>query len=489
MILQAKADSQSEFETDIAIIGGGASGLALASHLNRELIVIEAGGFAPNPERDTGVTFETTGLAMNNQSLRRNLIGGAAALWSGRCAGFDAQDFDQRRNADFAGWPISYESVQPFVERAWGALNLAPPEHHWQDHISGIKRTLGLPSSLEPQIWQYAFAEQEKPLHLGKHFIETFERPDKTLLFGADVVRLQAEGKALKSISILDRGKRLVTVKARKFVLACGCVEGSRILLDNLENCGELLAPVKDQLGRGFHQHLLIENDAFLANRQSTNRLQRHLNRLRTPPHSSVEFGLRLATQGKAADWPLSASAIMRYARSPSFNPIETVRLGYDWLRKREPHFINPVTSLEYSVEQVPNQTNQISLSSNRDMLGRRKASVHWEINAAELQAAKELNDTIGDWLEKHGLGSVRGLTTPEEVLDLPMRDSLHHMGGLRMSETPHSGVVDTSSKVHASANLYAVGGATFPSGSHVNPTLMMIAMAIRLADHLNDQG
>ncbi|MEO0417766.1 MAG: GMC oxidoreductase [Pseudomonadota bacterium] len=489
MIVQADATSQDTFETDIAIIGGGASGLALAKHLKGDVIVVEAGGPVPNPERDALVTFENTGLEMNTQSLRRNLVGGAGALWSARCAEFDAQDFDPRRAPGFAGWPISFDTVAPYLQRAWGTVNLDPPTVRWREQIAGLERTLGLPEALEPQVWQYAFAKEETPLNLGAHFVPIFEDARKTLLYEADVISLQAEGNALRSVRILDRAKRTITLKARRFVLACGCVENSRILLDNMDQCDELLAPVKDNIGRGFHQHLLIENEVEAANRKAASLLQRQLNRMRAPPNASVEFGLRLKTHETETDWPLNASAILRYARSEGINPLETALLGFSWLRKREPHFINPDMSFEYSIEQVPTDTNRITLSSGRDMLGRRRPSVHWDISEEELRTTKRLNDTVGRWLEDQRLGTVSPIEHPKDVLNLSMRDSLHHMGGLRMSETPKTGVVDTDSKVHGSANLYAVGGATFPSGGHVNPTLMMFAMAIRLADHFNAQS
>ncbi|MEM7702007.1 MAG: GMC oxidoreductase [Pseudomonadota bacterium] len=489
MIIKADANSQDTFETDIAIIGGGATGLALAKHVSGDVIVVEAGGPAPNPERDALVTFENTGLEMNNQSLRRNLVGGAGALWSARCAEFDAQDFDPRQTQGFAGWPISYEMVSPYLRRAWETLNLQPPTLRWRDQIERIERTLELPDALEPQVWQYAFAKEETPLNLGAHFVHIFDDARKTLLYEADVISLQAEGNSLRSVRILDRAKRTITLKARRFVLACGCIENSRILLDNIEQCGELLAPVQSHIGRGFHQHLLIENEVSAANRKSASLLQRQLNRMRAPPNASVEFGVRLKASEGQTDWPLNASAILRYARSEGINPLETAILGYNWLRKREPHFINPKMTFEYSVEQVPTDTNSVTLSSQRDMLGRRRPSVHWHISEQELRTTKRLNDVIGHWMDDQGLGSVRRIESPQEVLTLPMRDSLHHMGGLRMSETPQTGVVDIASKVHGSGNLYAVGGATFPSGGHVNPTLMMIAMAIRLADHLSDEG
>jgi len=72
MIINAKSLGVSALQTDVAIIGGGASGLTLAGHLNRDLIVIEAGNFRVNPERDKSLVFETTGREMNTQSLRRS---------------------------------------------------------------------------------------------------------------------------------------------------------------------------------------------------------------------------------------------------------------------------------------------------------------------------------------------------------------------------------------------------------------------------------
>jgi choline dehydrogenase-like flavoprotein len=62
-------------------------------------------------------------------------------------------------------------------------------------------------------------------------------------------------------------------------------------------------------------------------------------------------------------------------------------------------------------------------------------------------------------------------------------------MGGARMALLPEDGVVDPQLKVFGTENLYALGAATFPSGSFANPTLTALALAVRLADHLAGQG
>ena len=60
-----------------------------------------------------------------------------------------------------------------------------------------------------------------------------------------------------------------------------------------------------------------------------------------------------------------------------------------------------------------------------------------------------------------------------------------HHIGTARMSESPNAGVVNADGRVHHVANLYVVGSATFPSSGQANPMLTIVAMALRLAQHL----
>ena len=60
-----------------------------------------------------------------------------------------------------------------------------------------------------------------------------------------------------------------------------------------------------------------------------------------------------------------------------------------------------------------------------------------------------------------------------------------HHMGALRMSAAAEDGIVDINSRLHSVDNLYIAGSAVFPTGGYANPTLTIVALALRLADHL----
>jgi choline dehydrogenase-like flavoprotein len=60
-----------------------------------------------------------------------------------------------------------------------------------------------------------------------------------------------------------------------------------------------------------------------------------------------------------------------------------------------------------------------------------------------------------------------------------------HHLGTTRMSASPEDGVVDADCKAHGITNLYIAGGSVFPTGGHANPTLVIVALALRLGDLL----
>jgi choline dehydrogenase-like flavoprotein len=65
------------------------------------------------------------------------------------------------------------------------------------------------------------------------------------------------------------------------------------------------------------------------------------------------------------------------------------------------------------------------------------------------------------------------------------MEAGKHHMGTTRMHVAPQHGVVDQNSRVHGTSNLFVTGSSVFPSGGYANPTLTIVALAARLADHL----
>jgi choline dehydrogenase-like flavoprotein len=60
-----------------------------------------------------------------------------------------------------------------------------------------------------------------------------------------------------------------------------------------------------------------------------------------------------------------------------------------------------------------------------------------------------------------------------------------HHMGATRMAAAPSAGVVDPNCAVFGLPNLFVASASVFPTSGHANPTLTIVALAIRLAGHL----
>ena len=77
-------------------------------------------------------------------------------------------------------------------------------------------------------------------------------------------------------------------------------------------------------------------------------------------------------------------------------------------------------------------------------------------------------------------------LPSPESPIEVLSPAGIYHqLGTARMHRDPSGGVVDSDCRVHTVPNLYVAGGAVFPTGGYANPTLTIVALSLRLADHL----
>jgi choline dehydrogenase-like flavoprotein len=138
-------------------------------------------------------------------------------------------------------------------------------------------------------------------------------------------------------------------------------------------------------------------------------------------------------------------------------------------------------------VEQTPDPSSRVTLAQKTDALGMPLLRIDWRIGDLERRSVLRLSDLIGSELRRAGL--------PEHVRnrhllhDTDWRsqfiDRAHPSGTTRMSVSPKQGVVDRNCKVHEVDGLYIAGSSVFPTVGHANPTLMIVSLAIRLADWL----
>jgi choline dehydrogenase-like flavoprotein len=149
-----------------------------------------------------------------------------------------------------------------------------------------------------------------------------------------------------------------------------------------------------------------------------------------------------------------------------------------------------PVDHLRLStrIDPVPNPDSRITLGSERDALGQPKVRLDWQLSPLDKYSVRRTLEIIGAELGRAGLGRLQ-LNVDDDDTTWPKdtRGGWHHMGTTRMSGDPRQGVVDRNCQVHGVANLFVAGSSVFPTGGSGTPTLMLVCLALRLADHIKE--
>jgi len=134
--------------------------------------------------------------------------------------------------------------------------------------------------------------------------------------------------------------------------------------------------------------------------------------------------------------------------------------------------------------EQSPNPDSRVTLGSDRDSLGQRRVRLDWRLTPFDIESAKRSQEILDKELRHSGLGrlyiELNDKTPPHRI-----NGGWHHMGTTRMHTDPEKGVVDENCCVHGISNLFIDGPSVFPTSGYANPSLTIVALAVRLADHI----
>ncbi|MDQ2805271.1 MAG: GMC family oxidoreductase [Pseudomonadota bacterium] len=226
----------------------------------------------------------------------------------------------------------------------------------------------------------------------------------------------------------------------------------------------------------------------------------------------SYEYGKRLTGEGKVgvSDW-------LRHVANVATDPLGTagflthlLRMRTFSQRKFPSVIIRPranLFSLDFHAEQLPNRASRVGLADTLDQLGLPRLSVDWRYAEGDIRTVRQGFVLLRQELARWGHGSLTSdagtndnATNDDganddracEVEAAIRRDGAyggHHIGTARMGASPATGVVDANCRVFGVHNLYIAGSAVFPTSSQANPTLTIVALAIRLAAHLKAQA
>ncbi len=514
-------------EVDVCVVGSGPAGATLAQELSTSrlrVLVLESGELERSEAADRLNDIENVGRPRvpDQWSVRNRIVGGSSHTWGGRSAPFDEIDYEARSWVPDSGWPFGPDEMEPYLDRSAGHLGLAvgtgfSDDRFWSIAGRPVPERNPDPSVLLPFFWQFSRDPEEsypfEYVRFGRGLANRLG-PDVTLVTNANVLTVEPDdsGQRVDRVEVADPDGRRHHITARVVVLAAGGIENARILLNSDSRTPAGLGNGHDLVGRYLMDHLRgpvaefeVPRTAELVKRLGRYNVRGHLFRAGFRLSPEVQREERLLNcaawigEEVGADDPWDA--MRRLLRGAPQLPADAVALvkglplfargvrDYFVERNGIPRRFRSVTLLAM-VEQVPDPESRVVLSERRDAFGMRLPRVDWRSHPDEARTMRRTGEIVAEQLARMGLPVpdpapwVRsGGPVPDSFVDVA-----HPTGTTRMSDDAATGVVDRDSQVHGVAGLYVTGSSVFPTAGHCNPTQMIVALAVRLADHLREQ-
>jgi glucose dehydrogenase len=517
---------------DVCIIGAGLVGGLMAYELARrglKVVVLEAGPryklhnraaymqdivsgrisgwpFSSNlPERDVYSNAGDVEYPVNH--LRVKAVGGSTLHWGGQTLRFLESDFRLKTLFGIADdWPITYDELEPFYAKAERALGVAgaadSPFASWRG--AGFPLP-AFPFSAGDKVFQDACQKLGIVMHSipwARNSIPYQNRPacasfatcgtyricpiaaqytsethldlaEKTgnakVIAGANVVRLLTDRqKRVYSAVYINRDNKENDQKAHVFIVAAHTVETARLLLlSESSQFPQGLANGSGMVGRNFMERPAIAVAAKLKRKVYPYRIgfpTAETLQFSNPENRYEQAAIKLEFHNFSGPTPYGIAS-----RSGNWG-----KALADEIRESFGYQI----AVEASIEQLPVQTNTVSLDpSLKDCFGDPAPRMNYSFSSYEKSAidysiklARKILDATGsdkiDDEVQHGFAG-------------------HPMGTARMGNDPKSSVVDSNLRAHEVSNLYIAGGSVFVTGSSLQPSLTIAALAIRAAEHI----
>ena len=525
---------------DVCIVGAGAAGISMALELagsGLDVLVLEAGGKAPDPRAQALYegTVADERLHSPPDRYRQRRFGGTTTIWGGRCMPFDALDFNARPQIPFSGWPIGLDALMPYYPKAnrlceageFAYTSETAFDHALHPMIDGFTSSHFTTDTLE---------RFSCPTDFGARYAHKLgAAPNVRVVLHAVVTALNEapSGRSIESLTVRTLNGRTFDVRAHRVVLATGGLEVARLLLaSRVGNAHDVvgryyMCHIAGTIGsiafegpsdRIWHGYDIADDGVYCRRRialtpatQETEGLANfvarlHHPRITDPAHRTgmlsllnlartfipYEYGKRLHGEEET-----SALTWLAHVRNVVLDPFATLGFLWNWLRKRTlAHrkfpsvIIHPKASrysLDFHAEQRPNPDSRVTLGGDRDALGMPRIHIDWRYSAGDVDTVTRTLALLRDDIAASGVGRFDyDPATVEREMTRYGAYGGHHLGTARMGDDPRTSVVDADCKVHGVDNLYIASSAVFATSSQANPTLTIVAIALRVADHLS---
>lgn len=504
--LDSSATSSDLLRARICIVGGGIAGLTLAHKLvtlGHEVLLLEAGGLASEDFPEVGQAGHPH---PGSSEPRLRALGGTSLIWGGQLLPFA-----------YGGpaWPISSGDFGPFTSEAEqllavDSLPYAAAEFFTQVHQPAPALFSQLPQ-LDASLSKFAPFSHRNLAHTLGDRLRAHSKA--RIILHAQVIELvpAPSHDHIVSVTVRTPSGQTHRVEADQFIVTAGTIETVRLLLASRSVTPEGVGNQHGQVGRNFHDHLTVtaaavrrpaRTDLLAALRPWIYRGTLHSLKLSASAELQRQLNLTPIFAHLTIDEPESSgiAALRNALRSRQQNNLAlTLRESLPQLpraladaarlslaaRTQHRRYVSPNASvqLRLNAAQCTPSASRITLSPDLQPI------LDWRIDPAELATLRSFVQHLHAHLNIDGLDWNPALITPDSYAPIPnLDDARHAMGGATMGTDPCTSVVDPDLRVHGLRNLFIASAAVFPDGSPQLPTLPLMALTLRLAQHLHKQ-
>jgi len=525
---------------DLCIVGTGPVGIALAmecERLGREVLMLESGGSEVNP-KPTDDCHATVVNPQHHDPMEmtvRRALGGTSWLWGGRCVPYNDLDFIGRDFVPDSKWPIRHEDIKPWYEPACEYMLCG-------GHTFQIPFDRELKAGLTVESIE-RWAMEPHLIRFYRRRLQKSERIKICLNSTMIDLDLGQNGQSVEGIVVATQ-KGKVRIRARRVVLATGGVEATRLLLAVQRRWPDHFGGTGGPLGRYYMGHLSgrvaslvfddpasiadydlvldsggayrrrrfalteqtqlenkllncafwIDNPQFCDPRHRSGVLSAYFLVLTIPPigrraQAASDRPLELGPK----PYPIGAHLMNIVGDGPQFAKDVYMILRDRFKRTKKSsytlHNRGGRFALYYHGEQMPNPDNRIVLTDELDRHGLPRVCIDFCFAGDDVRSIVDTHHLLDVGLQANRIGHLEFRYPPERLESRVMelaKDGHHQVGTTRMGDDPRDSVVDQNLKVHGVDNLYVVSTSVYRTDGQANSTLLAVALAMRLADHLN---
>ncbi|WP_251342649.1 GMC family oxidoreductase [Haloplanus halophilus] len=543
----ADRDRTPSERVDVCVVGAGPAGALVAHTLaerGHDVVVLEAGERFDADERlermERAIRPAHGPLSVWNMGGERDAysstgerfyplnrarvkgVGGTTLHWQGMVMRLHEGDFETRSRYGVASdWPIDYEDLRPYYARAEEALGVAGASDN--PFAPPRERPHPMPA-FPPSYSDSIFADACERLGVAMHSVpnarnsEPYDGESQCVGYGTckpvcpsgakyDATRTvddarEAGARILDRVPVqrLEHDRAGETVEAavyatpdgethrqtaRQFVVACGGVETPRLLLLSTSDAyPDGLANSSGLVGKYLMDHLFAGTGGVVDERTRQNHvgfLTSETHQFYDDPTEGTEEGIPRAEGDRAAFTPLKLEFFNYAGPSPVEMALGSEEFGDDLLASLRDGYGNSI-AMGGLVGQRPRKGNYVGLDpSTTDDHGNPVPEINWGIDEATERSLRRANEIQEAILSELGV-EITWQVGPEAT-----GPAFHHMGTTRMGTDPDESVVSPRMRTHDLDNLWIAGSSVFVTGGAMNPTLTIAALALKVADHVDE--